>query len=162
MTCGSGRGRPCAGPPDVPGCQTEHPVPDTTPTPTQAPTASSRHKHLSVILDESVLRRAVGGAEVMREQLRHLVQAASRPNADLRVLPDAAGAHPSVTGEFTILSFPEGDAPDVVYLENMTSNIYVEREAEVFLYTLVFDRLTSMAMGPEDAVSLITELADHL
>ncbi len=115
-----------------------------------------------MILDESVLRRAVGSAEVMREQLRYLVQAASRPNVDLRVLPDAAGAHPSVTGEFTILSFPEGDAPDVVYLENMTSNIYVEREAEVFLYTLVFDRLTSMAMGPEDAVSLITELADHL
>ncbi len=44
----------------------------------------------------------------------------------------------------------------------MTSNIYVEREAEVFLYTLAFDRLTSMAMGPEDSVSLITELADHL
>ena len=60
------------------------------------------------------------------------------------------------------MSFPERGAPDVVYLENMTSNIYVEREAEVFLYTLVFDRLTSMAMGPEDSVSLITELADHL
>jgi transcriptional regulator with XRE-family HTH domain len=117
---------------------------------------------LSVILDESVLRRAVGSAEVMREQLRHLVQAASRPNVDLRVLPYAAGAHPSVTGEFTILSFPERDAPDVVYLENMTSNIYVEREAEVFLYTLVFERLAPMAMGPEDSVSLITELADHL
>ncbi len=52
------------------------------------------------------------------------------------MLPNAAGAHPAVTGEFTILCFPELIAPDVVYLENMTSNVYVEQEAEVLVIAL--------------------------
>jgi transcriptional regulator with XRE-family HTH domain len=115
---------------------------------------------LSVILDEAALRRVVGGAEVMREQLRHLLQAADRPNVDLRVLPSATGAHPAVMGEFTILQFPEMDAPDVVYLENMTSNLYVEREAEVFLYAMAFDRLTALTLDPDDSAALISGLAD--
>ena len=117
---------------------------------------------LAVILDEAVLRRVVGGAEVMRAQLRHLTQAAGWPNVDLRVLPSAAGAHPAVMGEFTILRFPEVVAPDVVYLENMTSNLYVEREAEVFRYTMAFDRLNTLAMGTEDSVAFISGAADAL
>jgi transcriptional regulator with XRE-family HTH domain len=117
---------------------------------------------LAVILDEAVLRRVVGGAEVMRAQLRHLTQAAGWPNVDLRVLPSAAGAHPAVMGEFTILRFPEVVAPDVVYLENMTSNLYVEREAEVFRYTMAFDRLNTLAMGAEESVAFISGAADAL
>jgi transcriptional regulator with XRE-family HTH domain len=118
--------------------------------------------NLAAILDEAVLRRVVGGPEVMRAQLRHLAEAAARPNIDLRVLPAAAGAHPAVTGEFTILRFPEMNAPDVVYLENMTSNLYVESEAEVFRYTMAFDRLNSLALGPEDSAALVSELANAL
>ena len=118
--------------------------------------------HLSVILDEAALRRSVGGTGVMREQLRHLLQAAGQPNIDLRVLPNGAGAHPAVMGEFTILQFPEISAPDVVFLEHMTSNLYVEREAEVFLYTLAFDRLTTMALGPEDSATFVSEVLDRL
>ncbi len=118
--------------------------------------------HLAVILDEAALHRVVGGAEVMRAQLRHLAQAAARPNVDLRVLPSAAGAHPAVMGEFTILRFPEVIAPDVVYLENMTSNLYVERESEVFRYTMAFDRLNTLALGADDSLALISGLADAL
>lgn len=118
--------------------------------------------HLSVVLDEAALRRVVGGAELMHEQLSHLLHASGQPNVDLRVLPSTAGAHPAVMGEFTILQFPEMAAPDVVFLENMTSNLYVEREAEVFLYTLAFDRLTTLALGPEDSAAFISGLADAL
>jgi transcriptional regulator with XRE-family HTH domain len=121
-----------------------------------------RPLRLTAILDEAALHRAVGGAEVMREQLARLVEVARTPNVDLRVLPSAAGAHPAVMGEFTILRFPEVVAPDVVYLENMTSNLYVEREAEVFRYTLAFDRLITLALGADDSVSLIFALADAL
>jgi transcriptional regulator with XRE-family HTH domain len=118
--------------------------------------------HLAVILDEAALQRVVGGVDVMRAQMRHLTEAAGQPNIELRVLPNAAGAHPALTGEFTILRFPEVIAPDVVYLENMTSNLYVEREAEVFRYTMAFDRLNALALGSEESAAFIAGLADAL
>ena len=117
---------------------------------------------LAVILDEAALERQVGGADVMRAQLRRLVQVAEQPNVQVQVLPNAAGAHPAVTGEFTILRFPELIAPDVVYLENMTSNVYVEREAEVFRYSLALERLSSLALGHEESVALIAGQADAM
>jgi transcriptional regulator with XRE-family HTH domain len=117
---------------------------------------------LAVILDEAALERQVGGAAVMRTQLRHLVEIAEQPNVQVQVLPNAAGAHPAVTGEFTILRFPELIAPDVVYLENMTSNVYVEREAEVFRYSLALERLSTLALGHEESVALIARQADAM
>jgi len=72
------------------------------------------------------------------------------------------GAHPATTGEFTILGFPELVAPDVVYLENMTSDLYVEREGEVFRYALAFDRLRALALGPDESAALITAHADTI
>lgn len=117
---------------------------------------------LSVILDENVLRRKVGGTDVMRSQLRHLAQAAGWPNLEIQVLPNAVGAHPAVMGEFTILRFPESSAPDVVYIENMTSNLYVEHEAEVFRYNLALDRLRSLAVGLEESQAFIAAAADNI
>jgi transcriptional regulator with XRE-family HTH domain len=114
---------------------------------------------LSVVLDEAALTRQVGGAEVMREQLRHLGELAARPNVELQVLLNAAGAHPAITGEFTILTLPELGAPDVVYLENMTSNVYVEQEAQVYRYNLAFEGLRSLALEPGESRKLITGLA---
>jgi len=117
---------------------------------------------LSVVLDETVLRKKVGGAAVMGRQLERLSEAARSPNVEIRVLPDAVGAHPAVTGEFTILHFPEPSAPGVVYIENMTSNLYVEHEAEVFRHHLALDRLRSLALGPEDSQARITAAADSI
>ena len=117
---------------------------------------------LSVVLDEAALERQVGGAGVMRAQLRYLAEVAGSPNVRIQVLPNAAGAHPAVTGEFTILRFPELIAPDVVYLEHMTSNIYVEREAEVFRYNLALERLSTLAVGHEESVALIARQADAI
>src|ERR1022692_3971687 len=117
---------------------------------------------LLVVLDQTVLRKKVGGAAVMRRQLERLGEAARSPNVEIRVLPDAVGAHPAVTGEFTILHFPEPSAPDVVYIENMTSNLYVEHEAEVFRYNLALDRLRSLALRPEDSQAMIAAAADSM
>jgi transcriptional regulator with XRE-family HTH domain len=117
---------------------------------------------LSVVLDEAAVLRTVGSAEVMREQLAHLAKMAARPTVTVQVLPLSAGAHPATTGEFTILAFPELIAPDVVYLENMTSDLYVEREGEVYRYGMAFDRLRELALTSEKSAQFIAERADSI
>ena len=104
----------------------------------------------------------MGAAGIMRAQLRYLAEAAGSPNVHIQVLPNAVGAHPAVTGEFTILRFPELIAPDVVYLEHMTSNIYVEQEADVYRYNLAFDRLMALALEPDESAGLIARVAEAL
>jgi transcriptional regulator with XRE-family HTH domain len=118
--------------------------------------------HMTVVIDEATILRTIGGPEVMREQLAHLIAMAERPNITLQVLPLTAGAHPATTGEFTILTFPDLIAPDVVYLENMTSDLYVEREGDVYRYGLAFDRLRALALSPERSADLITERAGSI
>lgn len=117
---------------------------------------------LDVVVDEAAILRRVGDAEVMREQLSHLATMAARHNLTLQVLPLAAGPHPATTGEFTILSFPDLIAPDVVYLENMTSDLYVEREAEVYRYGLAFDRLRGLALTANKSAEFIASAADTI
>ena len=117
---------------------------------------------LDVVLDEAAILRPVGDPSVMREQFAHLTRIAGQPNVNLQMLPLAAGPHSATTGEFTILGFPELIAPDVVYLENMTSDLYVEREADVYRYAMAFDRLRAIALGPDDSAALITTRADTI
>jgi transcriptional regulator with XRE-family HTH domain len=117
---------------------------------------------LAVVLDEAATLRMVGDPEVMREQLAHVAAMAARPSITVQVLPLAAGAHPATTGEFTILRFPQLVAPDVVYLENMTSDLYVERETDVYRYGMAFDRLRDLALAPDEAAALITARADTI
>ena len=117
---------------------------------------------VDVVLDEAAVVRTVGGAEVMREQLAQLVALAARPNITIQVLPLSAGSHPATTGEFTILGFPDLIAPDVVYLENMTSDLYVEQEAEVYRYGMAFDRLRSLALTAGKSAEFIATKADNI
>ena len=116
---------------------------------------------LTAVLDEAALRRRVGGPTVMREQLLHLAEMAVHPNITLHVLPFAKGSHPAMTGGFMILRFPGAIESGVVYLENMTSDIFVEREDEVHHYSLAFDRLRKMAFEPQQSIAMITEIADQ-
>jgi transcriptional regulator with XRE-family HTH domain len=111
--------------------------------------------NLAVVLDVAVLHHQVESPQVMRAQLERLARASEQPNIDLQVLPDTAGAHPGVHGEFQILGFPELIAADVVYLENMTGSVYVEREAEVFRYNLAFDQLQTLALSTDESRRLI-------
>lgn len=117
---------------------------------------------LSTILDESALRRQVGGPGVMAEQITHLIEMAERPNITVQILPFASGAHIAMTGSFTILRFPGPTESYVAYLENMTDELFIENEAEAYHYSIAFDRLTELALGPEESVTLAAQIAREI
>ena len=113
---------------------------------------------LAVILDEAVILRAIGGPEVQQGQLAHLLEMSRRPKISVQIIPFSAGGHPAMTGGFTILRFP-GSLEDVVYVENMTSDLFVESEEDVHRYGLAFERLRTEALGPEESAAFIAEVA---
>jgi transcriptional regulator with XRE-family HTH domain len=110
---------------------------------------------LWAVLDEAALRRTVGGAGLMRLQLEHLLDLARLPNVAIQVIPFGAGAHPAMGRPFVILAFPERADPDVVYLEDLTSALYVEDVDEVDHYNMFFNHLRATALSFEDSASLI-------
>jgi hypothetical protein len=97
------------------------------------------------VLDEAALRRSPGGPEVMRAQLEHLLQVTELPNVTLQVVPFDAGPHAAAGGPFTILRFPEPDLPDLVYLEQLNSAVYLDHPDEVANYLTVMDQLAVQA-----------------
>jgi hypothetical protein len=117
---------------------------------------------LWAVVDEAVIRRVVGGPEVMREQLHHLVECAEQGKTTLQVVPFSAGAHAGTTGPFIILDFPEPADPAVVYVETLAGDIYLEARADVDRYTLAFDRLLAAALHPDDSVRLVQQVAGTL
>lgn len=116
---------------------------------------------LTAIVDEAALRKKVGGAAVLRAQLRHLGTAADLPSVTIQVLPDDAGAHTGVDGAYTILSFPEND-PSLLYVSYVTGAVHIENPEEVHQAKLMFDQLRSEALSPKDSVALIERLASEL
>ncbi|MEW1657029.1 MULTISPECIES: helix-turn-helix transcriptional regulator [unclassified Streptomyces] len=102
---------------------------------------SERAPQLHCVLDEAALRRPYGGRAVMRGQLKHLIDISERPNVRLQVMPFNFGGHSGESGAFTMLRFPESDLSDVVYLEQLTSALYVDKAEEVAQYERAMDRL---------------------
>ena len=117
---------------------------------------------LWAVIDEAVIRRLVGGPEVMAEQLRHLIECAEQGKTTLQVVPFSAGAHAGTTGPFIILDFPEPTDPSVVYVETLAGDLYLEERADVDRYTLAFDRLLAAALHPDDSVRLVQQAADAM
>jgi transcriptional regulator with XRE-family HTH domain len=115
---------------------------------------------LSAVLDEAVLRREVGGPDVMAQQLERLVEAARLPQVRLQVLPFSAGAHVGVTGPFVIFSFSRTSDLDVVVLDHLTSSLYLERKEDLQAYTEAFNALQIHALSPEDSLDYIAGLGD--
>jgi hypothetical protein len=113
---------------------------------------------LWVVLDEAVLSRPIGGDEVMRAQLERLVEAAELPNVTLQLLPFEAGAHAGMDGTFAILDFPEPGDPDVVYAENATGGLFLEKSEELRKYIFIFDHIRAAALRPEESVNMIRKL----
>jgi len=111
------------------------------------------------VMDEAVLRRPYGGPEVMREQLRRLAQAAARPQVTLQVVPFARGGHAGASGAFSILRFAERDLPDVVYIEQLTSALYLDQRPDVEHYLEVVDQLSGQALTPADTAAFIEQAA---
>ncbi len=112
---------------------------------------------LWVVVDEAALRRPLGGTEVMREQLRHLIETSALPNVTLQVLPFHVGGH-AAHGPITVLRFPVPDLPDVVYLEQLTSALYLDKPDEVDRYLAVMDRLSLVASPAPESVEFLEKL----
>jgi hypothetical protein len=117
--------------------------------------------HLWAVLDEAVLRRPVGGCEVMRAQLEALIEAAGRPHVRLQVVPFQGGTPAAPGFPFTILRFSEPELPDVVYVEQLTGAVYLDKPGDVDHYALAMERACLEADPPERAVETLTAvLAD--
>jgi transcriptional regulator with XRE-family HTH domain len=116
---------------------------------------------LTAIVDESAVRRIIGGEEAMAAQLRHLIDAAQLPNVTLQILPFDAGEHPFLGGPAALLEFRETTHLDVVYLEGLAGDYYEEQPAEVARYRDEFERLGAMALDPRMSVKLIESLLDR-
>ncbi|MFJ3205810.1 helix-turn-helix domain-containing protein [Streptomyces sp. NPDC086989] len=123
----------------------------------------ARSFRLRVVLDESALRRVVGSPEVMREQLEYLNHLAAQPHITVQVLPHAAGAHPGISGQFSILHF-EAEAPGAgtVYLERFTSDLYLEKRSDVERYGAMYDHLQVQALPPDSTRHFITRATEEL
>ncbi len=117
---------------------------------------------LWTILDESVVRRVVGGPAVMRAQIGYLVAAAEQGRTTLQVVPYGAGPHPGLAGPFIVLGFDKPSEPDIVYLETVGGNLYVDKPEEVRLFATAFDHLRAVALSPGDTRAMLRAVADAL
>ncbi|MBH1934916.1 helix-turn-helix domain-containing protein [Streptomyces sp. AV19] len=118
---------------------------------------SERAPVFHAVLDEAALHRPYGSASVMRGQLQHLVDLSEQPNVTLQVMPFRHGGHAGESGAFTVLRFPESDLPDVVYLEQLTGALYLDKADEVAQYEGVMGRLRSDSLSPSRTRDLIRQ-----
>jgi transcriptional regulator with XRE-family HTH domain len=113
---------------------------------------------LWAVIDETALRRQIGGPEVMRAQLQRLVDMLARRNVTLQIMPFQAGGHAAEGGPFTLLRFPEPELPDVIYVEQLTSALYLDRPDDVDRYTEVMERLGVESEPPERTAEIIRQV----
>jgi transcriptional regulator with XRE-family HTH domain len=115
------------------------------------------------VVDEAALHRQVGGSSVMHAQLRHLIEVSELPHVTLQIIPFAAGAHPGMPGSFALLQFAEAAVPDVIYIDSMAGDLFLEEESDVRRYRLIFDHLRAMAAAPDVSRELLAALsrAEH-
>jgi transcriptional regulator with XRE-family HTH domain len=116
---------------------------------------------LLTVLDEGVLRRVIGGPDVMRGQLKRLSEASQMPNVTIQILPFSGGAYAGMAGSFAILDFPAPDAPTIACAEGLAGATYAEGE-DVKRYKLVFDSLRAAALSPLESGRLIDSLRNDL
>jgi hypothetical protein len=103
---------------------------------------------LWAVVDESVLRRPIGGRKAMRMQLEHLLEATEMGNVTLQVMPFESGGHAATGGAYSILRFPEQDLPDIVYIEHLTSALYLDKLDDLDQYTATMEALCVAAPPP--------------
>lgn len=115
---------------------------------------------LCVIIEEAAIRKRIGGSKVMAEQLQHLVDLADRPNIEIRVLPDEAGAHPAMGEAFLLLTFSED--PGLVYLERATESIFQSDPERVAAYEAIYEQLKAVSLPLDESRSRLVEGAARL
>ena len=118
--------------------------------------------HLWAVIDEAALTRPFGPPRVMRAQIEHLLELSSAPNIDVQVLPFQTGAHAAAGGSFTILRFAEPDLPDLVYLEQLTSAVYLDKRSDVEDYVMIMERISVQAETPTRSQATLRRLLNEV
>jgi transcriptional regulator with XRE-family HTH domain len=113
---------------------------------------------LWAVVDESALRRPVGGPKVMRALLEWLIEVSRMPRVVLQILPFNAGAHPAMVGAFSILRFAGRELPDVVYVEHLTNALYLHKRDEVDQYLHVMDQICARSEPPGSTVEILSAM----
>ncbi|MEU5029920.1 helix-turn-helix domain-containing protein [Streptomyces milbemycinicus] len=117
---------------------------------------------LWAVVDEAAMRRVVGSPKVMSDQLDYLVRMSHEPHVTVQALPFGMGSHPGMSGQFTILEFSDESDTSVVYLEGVTSDLYLEKHTDVQSYSMMYEHLRAQALNAEQSREFITDVArDH-
>ena len=117
---------------------------------------------LWAVIEESVLHRPIGGTDVLRSQLDALREAVARPNVTVQIVPLESPGHAATGGAFSLLRFPQRDLPDIVYLEHLTSALYLDKRDDVEAYTQALDLLASTSPSPHHTQQQLTRLLARL
>nr|WP_203592520.1 MULTISPECIES: helix-turn-helix transcriptional regulator [unclassified Streptomyces] len=122
-------------------------------------TAETDPLRLWVVLDEASLHRVVGSRQVMREQLEHVMELSQLPHITVQVLPFEVGAHAGINGQYSILEFADAADSSVVYIEGVTSDLYLEKPHDVQKYTVMYEHLRAQSLNVEQSRQLVERLA---
>ena len=114
---------------------------------------------LWAVIDEAALHRLVGDKQLMREQLEHLVELSQLPHVTVQVLPFDMGAHPGINGQYAILEFPDASDSSVVYIEGVTSDLYLEKANDVQKYSVMYEHLRAQALNVDQTRQFIADIA---
>ncbi|MFD3654848.1 helix-turn-helix domain-containing protein [Streptomyces sp. NPDC058620] len=121
--------------------------------------AAEHPLRLWAVIDESALHRMVGGKQVMTDQLEHLIEQSNLPHVTVQVLPFSMGAHPGINGQYAILEFPDAADSSVVYIEGVTSDLYLEKANDVQRYSVMYEHLRAQALNVEQTREFISGIA---
>ncbi|WP_433242216.1 helix-turn-helix domain-containing protein [Streptosporangium sp. CA-135522] len=110
------------------------------------------------VVDEAALRRPIGGAEVMQAQLEHLLELMRQPNITIQVMPFSFGGHSAEGGAFSVLRFNDHELPDVVYVEQLASALYLDKREEVDRYSEVMERLCAVSTTPSETTDILRRI----
>ncbi|MFI9152876.1 hypothetical protein RKD23_004315 [Streptomyces sp. SAI-170] len=121
--------------------------------------AADNPLRLWAVVDEAALRREVGNKQVMIEQLEYLLEAVQLPHVTVQVIPFSMGAHPGVSGQYAILEFPDAADSTVVYIEGVTSDLYLEKAQDVSKYSVMYEHLRAQALNVEQTREFIAKVA---
>ena len=122
-------------------------------------TADTDPLRLWVVLDEASLHRVVGSRQVMREQLEHLIEMSQLPHITVQVRPFEVGAHPGLNGQYSILEFADAADSSVVYIEGVTSDLYLEKPHDVQKYTVMYEHLRAQSLNVDQSRQLVERVA---
>jgi hypothetical protein len=121
-----------------------------------------RPARLWAVVDEGVLHRPIGSKTILKAQLEYLIEASRRHNVTLQVIPFEKGGYTATGGAFTLLRFNDSDLPDIVYIEHLTSAVYLDKREELDAYVVTMDAVSISAAQPRQTESFLRNAIDRL